>query len=186
MFMTFFGDYRGHHHPHESSPVMLAPLVVLAALSLGGGFIPIPKFLESFFPTAEAPENFALVAISVAAGLIGIAIAYVMYVAKPGMADSFADSLGGLYRAVYNKWYVDEIYDAVIVNPLVEGSNTVLWKGADAGLIDGTVNGVGYAARRVGSVLRLLQSGNIRSYATWVLFGGVLVIVAMSVAGGIR
>ncbi len=54
------------------------------------------------------------------------------------------------------------------------------------GLIDGTVNGVGSAARRVGGVLRLMQSGNIRSYATWVLFGGVLVIVAMSVAGGMR
>ena len=186
MFMTFFGDYRGHHHPHESSAVMLAPLVVLAALSLAGGFIPIPKFLETFFPTAEAPESFALVAFSVAAGGIGIVIAYVMYVARPGMADSFAASLGGLYRAVYNKWYVDEIYDAAIVNPVVEGSRTVLWKGADAGLIDGMVNGVGYSARRVGSVLRLLQSGNIRSYATWVLFGGVLVIVAMSVAGGIR
>jgi NADH-quinone oxidoreductase subunit L len=81
---------------------------------------------------------------------------------------------------------VDEIYDATIVHPVIEGSRTVLWKGADAGLIDGTVNGVGSAARRVGSVLRLMQSGNIRSYATWVLFGGVLVIVAMTVAGGIR
>jgi NADH-quinone oxidoreductase subunit L len=186
MFMTFFGEYRGQQHPHESSAVMLAPLVVLAALSLAGGFIPIPKFLDTFFPTAEAPENFMLVAISVAFGLVGIAVAYVMYVARPGMADSLAASLGGLYRAVYNKWYVDEIYDAAIVNPVVEGSRTVLWKGADAGLIDGMVNGIGYSARRVGSVLRLMQSGNIRSYATWVLFGGVLVIVAMSVAGGIR
>jgi NADH-quinone oxidoreductase subunit L len=186
MFMTFFGQYRGHEHPHESSAVMLAPLVVLALLSLGGGFIPIPAFLAEFFHASEVPENFTLVAISVAFGLLGIAVAYVMYVAKPGMADSFAASMGGLYKAVYNKWYVDEIYDATIVNPLMEGSRTVLWKGADAGLIDGIVNGVGHAARRVGSILRLMQSGNIRSYATWVLFGGVLVIVAMSVAGGIR
>ncbi len=186
MFMTFFGNYRGHEHPHESPPVMLVPLVVLALLSLFGGFIAVPTFLGKFFPTVEVPEDFSLVAISVAFGLIGIAVAYVMYVAKPGMADSFANSLGGLYKAVYNKWYVDEIYDAAIVHPVVEGSRTVLWKGADAGLIDGTVNGVGTAARRVGSVLRLMQSGNIRSYATWVLFGGVLVIVAMSVAGGIR
>ena len=67
-----------------------------------------------------------------------------------------------------------------------ESRSYPIWKGADAGLIDGIVNGIGAAARRVGSVLRLLQSGNIRSYATWVLFGGVMVIVAMSVAGGIR
>jgi NADH-quinone oxidoreductase subunit L len=186
VFMTFFGQYRGHEHPHESSPIMLAPLVALALLSLGGGFIPIPKFLESIFPTAEAPENMALVAISVAFGLVGIAAAYVMYVVKPGMADSFASSIGGLYKAVYNKWYVDEIYDATIVNPLVDGSRSVLWKVFDVGIIDGAVNGAGGVARRVGSVLRLMQSGNIRSYATWVLFGGVLLIVAMSVAGGIR
>ncbi len=186
MFMTFFGQYRGHEHPHESSAVMLAPLVVLALLSLGGGFIPIPAFLAEFFHASEAPENLTLVAISVAFGLLGIAVAYVMYVVKPGMADSFAASMGGLYKAVYNKWYVDEIYDATIVKPLIDGSRTVLWRGADAGLIDGIVNGVGHTASRVGSVLRLMQSGNIRSYATWVLFGGVLVIVALSVAGGIR
>ena len=102
------------------------------------------------------------------------------------MADSFANRLGIIYKAVYNKWYVDEIYDAAVVHPVVEGSRSVLWKGADAGLIDGIVNGVGSLARSVGSVLRLLQSGNIRSYATWVLFGGVMVIVALSVAGGIR
>jgi NADH-quinone oxidoreductase subunit L len=83
---------------------------------------------------------------------------------------------------------VDEIYDAAVVNPVVDGSRTVLWKAADAGMIDGAVNGVGFTARGVGGVLRLMQSGNIRSYATWVLFGGVLVIVAMAIglAGGMR
>jgi NADH-quinone oxidoreductase subunit L len=64
----------------------------------------------------------------------------------------------------------------------------VLWKGVDVGLIDGAVNGVGARARNLGGVLRMLQSGNIRSYATWVLFGSVLVIVAIgiAIAGGIR
>jgi NADH-quinone oxidoreductase subunit L len=189
MFMAFFGDYRGHeHHPHESPPVMMIPLVILAALSVGGGFIPIPAFLANVFPAAEVPEDFSLVVISVVFGLGGIALAYVMYVLKPGMADSLASNLGILYTAVYNKWYVDEIYDAAVVNPVVDGSRTVLWKAADAGMIDGAVNGVGFTARGVGGVLRLMQSGNIRSYATWVLFGGVLVIVAMAIglAGGMR
>src|ERR1700722_13967460 len=189
MFLAFFGEYRGHaHHPHESPPVMMIPLVILAALSLGGGFIAIPTFLEKVFPAMEVPEDTSLMAISVVAGLIGIAVAYVMYVLKPGMADSLASNLGGLYTAVYNKWYVDEIYDAAVVNPVVEGSRTVLWKGVDSGTIDGGVNGVGFTARGVGGVLRLMQSGNIRSYATWVLFGGVLVIVAMAIglAGGMR
>jgi NADH-quinone oxidoreductase subunit L len=109
-----------------------------------------------------------------------------MYVAKPGMADSLAGSMKGLYTLVYNKYFVDELYDATIIEPTLEGSSLVLWKGMDAGLIDGIVNGVGARSKDVGGVLRLLQSGNIRSYAAWVLFGSVLLIVAMGMAGGIR
>ncbi len=83
LFMTFFGTYRGHHHPHESPFVMTGPLMALALLSLGGGFVNIPKWLEPIFPLAEGPENHALEAISVAAGLIGIAFAYFLYVVRP-------------------------------------------------------------------------------------------------------
>jgi NADH-quinone oxidoreductase subunit L len=110
-----------------------------------------------------------------------------MYVLKPGMADSLADSVKGIYTLVYNKYFVDEIYDAAVVRPVVSGSRTVLWKFVDAGLIDGMVNGVGGAARMTGSVLRLLQSGSIRSYATWVLLGSVLVIVTIvGILGGVK
>jgi NADH-quinone oxidoreductase subunit L len=187
IFLAFFGEYRGDKHAHESPPVMLIPLAILALLSLAGGFLfKVPQFLAPLFPALEAPENPALVAISVAAGLMGIALAWLMYVARPGMADSFAASMNGLYTLVYNKYFVDEIYDAAVVDPLVGGSRVVLWKGVDVGLIDGAANGVGARARNVGSLLRLIQSGNIRSYATWVLFGSVLLIVAMGIAGGLR
>jgi NADH-quinone oxidoreductase subunit L len=91
-----------------------------------------------------------------------------------------------LYRLVYNKYFVDEIYHAAIVNPAIDGSRAVLWKGVDAGLIDGVVNGIARRARGMGGVLRMMQSGNIRSYATWVAFGTVLIIVAIGLAGGIR
>src|SRR5258707_1117921 len=77
VFLTFFGTYRGHHHPHESPAVMTVPLMALALLSLGGGFVNIPKWLEPMFPVAEH-ENFTLMAISVIAGLTGIALAYVL------------------------------------------------------------------------------------------------------------
>ncbi len=186
-FMTFFGDYRGRaHHPHESPPVMLVPLVILAALSLAGGYLfKIPEFLGTIFPTVEVAEDFALRAIASGAGLIGILVAYVMYVARPGIPDAIAGSLRGLYTLVYNKYFVDEIYDAAVVKPLVGGSRLLLWKGMDTGIIDGMVNGVGTWARSVGSTLRLLQSGNARSFATWVAFGGVLVIVALGVAEGV-
>ena len=187
MFLAFFGDYRGHEHPHESPPVMMIPLTILALLSLGGGYLfKVPTFLSSLFPALEEGEDPTLMAISVGAGLLGILIALLMYVVKPGMADSLAGSMKGLYTLVYNKYFVDEIYDATVVNPLVGGSRILLWRFADVGIIDGIANGIGSRARDIGGILRRLQSGNIRSYAAWVLFGGVLVIVAMGMAGGVR
>src|SRR5205814_1584810 len=100
---------------------------------------------------------------------------------------SFAGSMGRLYTFVYNKYFVDEFYDAAVVKPVVNGSRLLLWKGMDASVIDGMVNGAGERARNLGSVLRLMQSGNIRSYATWVLLGSVAVIaVIVGIAGGSR
>ena len=187
MFLTFFGEYRGGGHPHESSPVMLIPLAILALLSIGGGFLfRIPAFLGSVFPPREIPEDSLLMAISTLAGVTGIAVAWLMYIAKPGMADALVGSMKGLYTLVYNKYFVDEIYGAAVVKPVVNGSREVLWKGVDVGVIDGAANGVGARARNIGGVLRLLQSGDIRSYATWVLLGSVIVIVAVELAGGIR
>jgi NADH-quinone oxidoreductase subunit L len=186
MFMTFFGSYRGKAHPHESPAVMWVPLAVLAALSLVGGWLfPIPEFLKAMFPAIEEAENRWLMYISVFAGFAGIGLAYLMYVVKPGMADSLAQTFRAPYQLIYNKYFVDEIYDATVITPLVGGSRMVLWKGVDAGLIDGIVNGVGARCRDVGSVLRLLQSGSIRSYATWVLFGSVALILAMGLFGGL-
>jgi NADH-quinone oxidoreductase subunit L len=126
-----------------------------------------------------------LMYISVFAGFAGIAVAYLMYLVKPGVADSLVQVFKSPYNLVYNKYFVDEVYDATIVRPLVGGSRVVLWKGIDAGLIDGIVNGVGARCRDVGSVLRLLQSGNIRSYATWVLFVSVALILAIGLFGGL-
>jgi NADH-quinone oxidoreductase subunit L len=178
LFLTFFGTYRGHHHPHESPAVMTVPLMALALLSLAGGFINVPKWLEPMFPLAEH-EDFTLMAISVAAGLIGIGIAYFFYVLRPGMADSVSASFGGLYKLVYNKYFVDEIYDAAIVRPTVAGSRELLWKVVDVAGIDGLVNGVASLARSIGGGLKLIQSGNIRSYATWVVCGSILLIVTI-------
>jgi NADH-quinone oxidoreductase subunit L len=186
IFMTFFGEYRGHHHPHESPRSMTVPLAVLALLSLAGGYFNIPTWLGKFFPALEEPEDFTLVAISVIAGLAGIGLAYVMYVARPALADSLSLRFGALYRLVYNKYFVDEIYDAAVVKPLVAGSRAVLWKGIDTGVIDGAVNGIGARSSDIGGWLKLIQSGNIRSYATWVLFGSVILMVALSLVGAAR
>jgi NADH-quinone oxidoreductase subunit L len=187
MFLTFFGEFRGHGHPHESPPVMWVPLAVLAVLSLAGGALfNIPRFLEPVFPVSHEAHDPLLEIVGSAAGLLGIAIAWLLYVVRPGLADSIADSLGALYRFVYNKYFVDEVYFATVVNPVIAGSRAVLWRGVDAGLIDGAVNGVGTLARTIGGILRRFQSGNIRTYAAWVVLGCVMVIAMIGLAGGAR
>jgi len=187
MFMTFFGEPRGHHHPHESPAVMWIPLAILAVLSLVGGLaFNVPEYLKELFPPLHEAENPMLEYAAMAAGFLGIGIAYLVYIAKPGTADAIVSAIKAPYTLVYNKYFVDEIYDATVIKPVVAGSRTVLWKGVDAGLIDGIVNGVGKTAREVGGVLRLMQSGNIRSYAAWVLMGSVLLIAVMGFAGGLR
>ena len=185
-FLAFFGEYRGHAHPHESPAVMTLPLAALAVLSLVGGYFNVPRWLEPLFPAVEEVHQPWLVYISVAAGLAGIALAYLFYIARPGLADSVAGRLGFLYRLVYRKYFVDEIYDAAVVAPIVEGSRTVLWRDVDVGLIDSAVDGLGVWSRSVGSALRLIQSGNIRSYAAWVVWGSVVAILAMVFFGGAR
>jgi NADH-quinone oxidoreductase subunit L len=186
-WMTFMGEYKGHGHPHESPWSMLAPLLVLAVLSLGGGFFfNVPKILESMFPIVEVPNEAMLTGISVAAGLLGIAISYYMYVVNTEVPAKISGALGSVYRLVYDKYRIDEVYDAAIVHPIVEGSKAVLWHGVDQGVIDGAVNGVGYQAKGIGGVLKLIQSGNIRSYATWVAVGAVALLIAFGLSGGVR
>ncbi len=186
LFLCFFGEYRGHHHPHESPLIMWAPLAVLALLSLGGGFINVPHILEPLFPEheGEIPEMIKL--LPFAAGFLGIAVAWLFYGTKSTIADSLANSFKGLYNLLYNKFFVDEVYDATVVQPLIQGSRTVLWRGIDSILIDGTVNGIGASARNIGGLLRMAQSGNIRSYAAWVLAGSILVMIALGFSGGAK
>ncbi|HEY3744328.1 MAG TPA: NADH-quinone oxidoreductase subunit L [Bryobacteraceae bacterium] len=183
LFLCFFGEYRGHQHPHESPLVMTGPLMVLAVLSLVGGFLfNIPHILE---PNAPAePENMMLTVIAVTFGVVGIALAYYMYVLKPNVAVQMANTFSGLYRLIYNKYFVDEAYDSVIVHPIEEGSRVMLWKGIDVGIIDRVVNDVGSTSRGFGKILRWAQAGNIRGYAAWVAFGGVLVLIALGLVGG--
>jgi NADH-quinone oxidoreductase subunit L len=187
IFLAFYGEYRGKAHPHESPFVMIGPLAVLAALSLGGGyFFKIPEFLAPLFPPVEEGHDIGPMLVSVAFGFAGIALAWLFYVAKPGLPDQAAATFSGLYKLIYNKYFVDEVYEAVVVNPVVSGSREVLWKGVDVAVVDGAVNGMGNRAREIGGVLQRLQSGNIRSYAAWVLLGSVVLLFIMGVMGGLR
>jgi len=187
-FMAFFGEYKGDKHPHESPVVMWGPLVVLAALSLGGGFINVPKYLDlpSLFPVTEGSVPSFVSWLPTVAGLSGIALAYVLYVLAPAMPGSIANAFRPLYTLIYNKYFIDEAYDSAVVNPVIDGSRSLLWRTIDAGAIDGTVNGIGTTARAIGNVLRHLQSGYIRSYAGWVVAGAILVVIVMGLTGVTR
>ncbi len=181
---------------HESPRVMLAPLVVLAALSVVGGYVGVPHALggHNYFEGvlapvfgAEAPAAHAadvgaerlLTGISVLAALLGLGFAWLLYVKRPELPDRIAAQLGGLYQAVLHKYYVDEGYDAALVQPVIEGSRQVLWRGIDVRLIDDSFNAAALGAQGVSGALRRMQSGNIRSYAGWVIAGAAAVLTFM-------
>lgn len=185
LFVTFFGEYRGKAHPHESPASMTLPLIGLAVLSTVGGFLNVPQFLEPMFPLAEGGHNALLVYIALGSGLTGIVLAYVFYVLNPRLPESIANGLGGAYRLVLNKFYIDEIYDFLVVRPVLWSARDVFWA-MDRVVVDGAVNGVASQARAVGRVLRSWQTGSIRTYASWVVIGSVIIMLIVSIAGGVR
>ena len=188
-------------HVHESPKNMTIPLVILAFFSIFGGWFAAPKlvggidyfekFLAPVFSMYAPPMAEPAVLIGephvsplmnlvrqtlgwpALAAVLGFLVAWWLYIKSPETPKRWAQSVRGLYLLLLNKYYVDEIYAALIVRPLLWISTNVLWHGVDEGVIDGVVNGSARVARASGSELRKLQSGNMRSYAAWVLIGAV-------------
>jgi len=125
---------------------------------------------------ADEKTELMLMALSSGIALAGIGIAWYFWLANRKAAATVARSATPIYTLLLNKYYVDEIYNAVVVQPIKQMSTLVLWKGADAALIDGTVNGVGAAVRGSSASLRRLQSGSIRAYAASLFVGVVLIL----------
>jgi NADH-quinone oxidoreductase subunit L len=121
----------------------------------------------------------ALMVFSVCLGLGGLGLAWLMYVKKPELPDKIADSVTGLYNLVLNKYWIDELYGAVLIKPLVNVSRSVLWQAVDQKVIDGSVNNSATAAAEISSVVRRQQSGLIRSYAGWVAAAAAAVVAYM-------
>jgi NADH-quinone oxidoreductase subunit L len=202
VFLTFWGQprYDEHHvHVHESPWTMLGPLVVLAVLSVIGGWVAAPalwggkdyfsEFLAPVFGSGEAAAaldeaaarnlEWTLAIVAVITAAIGIAVAYWLYVRQPKKPEDLAKSMQPAYKTLLNKYYVDELYAATIVRPLIWLSENVLWKVIDVEAIDGTVNGIAHGAAAVGDTVRHTQSGNTRSYAVWVVVGALAVIIIL-------
>jgi NADH-quinone oxidoreductase subunit L len=117
--------------------------------------------------------------ISVGAGLLGLFLAWLLYSYRPQLPDRIAESIHGLYSAVLNKYWVDEMYAALFVKPLIGVSRVVFWRTMDQGVIDGTLNGGAEAAKELSDNVRHMQSGNLRSYAGWIAIGAAAVIAYM-------
>jgi NADH-quinone oxidoreductase subunit L len=190
-------------HVHESPRNMTVPLIILAVCSVAGGWFAAPHlvggsdYFESFvhpvFASYELPEPLgsataeagalpsapgmdlahALTGWPVTVALLGLLLAWWFYIHKPDAAKRAMQNMRGLYTLVYNKYYVDEIYAALFIRPLLWISTNVLWHAIDETLIEGAVNGTAHVSRSAGGRLRELQSGNARSYATWVVIGAV-------------
>ena len=182
VFLTFFGPFRGgseaEHHLHESPWVMLAPLVILAVGSVGAGFVPVPGMVaEVLRLPAEAGHHPAwLPTVATLVAILGIAAAYWLYLMLPDLAARLGARLRPIGRVLEEKYFFDRVYDGFARRVVVEGSRRVLWRGLDATVIDGAVNGLGLLTAGFARTVRMAQTGFVRAYALLILGGAVTVL----------
>ncbi len=203
VYLTFYGEPRmdeeTKHHLHESPKVMTVPLSILAVLSIIGGWVGIPhvlggdnrfeRFLEPVIGSmnsgggehalasagTDTGTEMVLMIGSVVLILISIYAAYYLYLKNIAVVGKIRKALSGLHKILLNKYYVDEIYGATVVRPLVNGS-IFLWKIIDVLIIDGIANGLAALIGFVSSDVRGMQTGNLRTYVT-VFLGGAIVLI---------
>jgi NADH-quinone oxidoreductase subunit L len=196
LFMTFHGkprcDHETLHHVHESPWIMLVPLFVLAAGAIFAGWAFVHYFVgdqaHAFFGNAivyaadnnilakaeEVPEWVKLLPLVM--GVLGIALAYVAYIQKPGLAGSIAKAFGGIYTFVFRKWMFDELYDRIFVRAS-KALGFGLWKGGDGAVIDGCgPDGIASATVAIARRASKLQTGYVYHYAFAMLIGVVLLV----------
>jgi NADH-quinone oxidoreductase subunit L len=201
LFLAFFGEFRGtqeqKHHLHESPASMTLPLIVLAILAAVGGFMGAPMFTGGRHYLAEylapvftysqrlMPAAFAhqldhstelmLIGLSVGAGVLGIVLAYVMYVARAQRPAEDAAHRSAPESLVYHKYYVDELYDTVFTRPVMALSRG-LYSFVEQRVIDPVVNGFGRAVLGGGHLLRYVQTGAVETYLILMVIGIVLIL----------
>jgi NADH-quinone oxidoreductase subunit L len=203
LFMTFHGksrvDSEKARHLHESPTVMTIPMIILAVLAFAGGWsglpdgflwgnafsnflapIVAPPILGAYTKAAGLPGGvvapaFMLSAITTVVALIGIAIAWLFYIRNPKLPSRLAHGLRGFYQLLLRKFYIDELYNALISRPLFWIADTVLNRGVDAGLINAAVDGTGLGVEASGEGLRKTETGNLQSYALVYLAGAVAI-----------
>jgi NADH-quinone oxidoreductase subunit L len=203
MAMTFMGQNRTGErerpHLHEAPWIMTGPLVVLGVLSLVGGALNLPHLvgghtaLERWLEPVMEPglrlghlvmpqgsTEYLLVGAAVAIGALGLLLGFRATLRRPILPAAQAPADTGLARVLNRKYYVDELYDALVVRPVVWLSRVVLWRGVDQGVVDGAaVNGAAWASRVAGGGLRLLQTGQVGIYVVLFLVGALWILRAV-------
>ncbi len=196
-FLTFFGkermDEHTKHHIHESPNSMVIPLMILAILSVLGGYVGVPEalggsnhfhhFLDPIIKKVGKAEphhyshalEYGLMLTSVAIAVVGFILAYTMYIRRPDLPERLANNFQGLYKLLFNKYYVDEIYEFIFVKGC-KNLGTLLWLKFDVPVIDGIVNGVGKVTMYLGENVRKIQTGYIQHYIVGILIGVVVVL----------
>jgi NADH-quinone oxidoreductase subunit L len=193
LFLTFFGKFRGtheqEHHLHESPKSMTIPLIVLAIFSIFGGVLGLPEFwgttnwfhhhLDSIIvhknpSILNHAKEWTLMIIATLAALATIFFAYMVYIKNQILPEANDLKLTGIRKLIYNKYYVDELYEMVITKPL-DILSEVFYKFLDLQVVDGIVNGVGSAVTGFSTLVRKVQTGHIGFY----IFGMVLGIIAI-------
>jgi NADH-quinone oxidoreductase subunit L len=210
IFLTFYGTTRDQHsydHAHESPRTMTTPLIILGVLSVVAGWVAIPWLPEGyssfvfFHEPHHAVAHISIMLISTLVAASGIGLAYLFYFKRSISAEAVAAKFKPLYTTLYNKWYFDEIYDRVIIRPILS-LTSLLWKfdggvidwivnffarftlwvsdvkqWFDVHIVDGTVNGLGYTIWSVGTLIRQFQTGRVQFYGFFILFGIVLMLL---------
>jgi len=202
IFLAFHGKFRGtheqEHHLHESPKVMTIPLIILAIGAISAGWVGIPAALGGsnaiahFFEpvlghphvTAAHEEEFMVMGISVAAAIGGIFISWIFYSLKPEIPKTLAAKFKGIYTTLWNKYYVDELYDFIVVRPTKWIASSILVAVTDRKIIEGIVNGVPGAIRDFGERLRKLQTGHLQHYAVSIAIGLFVILTLVLIAAG--
>jgi len=187
-FLSFFGGWVGvpgslggsNHFDKFLGPVFRSSVpTVNKQHTESGEAAPLEQTTEGTEPKTGHATEITFTAISVGAGLLGLFLAWLLYKQRPDLPDRIADSAHSLYSAVAHKYWIDEMYAAIFVKPLVVVSSAVFWRGVDRGIIDATLDGGAETAKELSDNVRHMQSGNLRSYAGWIAIGATGVVAYM-------
>ena len=212
LFMTFHGQYRGgeaqeahdttdahetHDEghgstPHESPWVMVIPMAILAVLAIGSWFINFPAthwFTDLLKPLGAHVEEIQIIpaAIGLVAGLLGIAVATVLYRRGATSAPSISGPLAPITNLLTRKYYMDELYENLFVGKILYGWmwRFLAWFDSDKGVVDRAVNTLGLVGRNVGKGIRVVENGQLQTSITVLSIGAVIIVAAYIAWGGV-